>query len=120
LQRGEVNVSGFDKNLPRRQPPGAHILLGNVSDYVAVREACRGIDVVFVTAAVMLFSERLPWQYKTSHEFCDIVLGRSSATSLEGRGSWRQGRVHISNDVRDFAREWNVPPARRISLSLRG
>lgn len=48
----------------------------------AVREACRGIDVVFVTAAVMLFSERLPWQYKTSH----VVLGRSSATSLEGAG----------------------------------
>lgn len=69
LERGETKVRGFSRSRPRRwRDTGAELMLGSVADYEAVKEACRGVDVVFLTAANLAYHKRLTWQYAAAHE----------------------------------------------------
>ena len=69
LERGERNVRGFDVREPRRSPSSSAFtfIRGSVGDVDALTEACKGVDVVFSTFAVIKFQERLPFQYALSH-----------------------------------------------------
>eukprot|EP00928_Gymnodinium_smaydae_P075441 TRINITY_DN58456_c0_g1_i1.p1 TRINITY_DN58456_c0_g1~~TRINITY_DN58456_c0_g1_i1.p1 ORF type:complete len:416 (-),score=70.90 TRINITY_DN58456_c0_g1_i1:110-1357(-) len=69
LQRGEKQVKGFDVAKPKRElkVPGAEFVIGSISDYNALRDACKDVDVVFLTAALIRYYERLAWQYSDSH-----------------------------------------------------
>mmetsp|Transcript_63656 Transcript_63656/g.207731 ORF Transcript_63656/g.207731 Transcript_63656/m.207731 type:complete len:215 (+) Transcript_63656:498-1142(+) len=60
---------GFDVVAPKRARdlPDAVFLKGSITDYSAVRSACEGVDVVFVTAAIIRYMERLDWQYADNH-----------------------------------------------------
>ena len=69
VARGENHVSAFDIVRPKRDL-GKHVnfILGNVCDPDAVKAACRNIDVVYLTAALIRYYERLEFQARPSHE----------------------------------------------------
>eukprot|EP00927_Polykrikos_kofoidii_P009691 TRINITY_DN14056_c0_g1_i1.p1 TRINITY_DN14056_c0_g1~~TRINITY_DN14056_c0_g1_i1.p1 ORF type:complete len:435 (+),score=46.71 TRINITY_DN14056_c0_g1_i1:196-1305(+) len=68
VERGEKSVKGFDVAAPKRPLPcGVSFICGNVTDYAVVRDACKDVDVVFTTAALIRYYERLSWQYQESH-----------------------------------------------------
>jgi len=68
VARGEKNVRGFDVVPPRRTLEGAAFVQGSVLDYKALMQACKGVDVVYATFALIKYMERLDWQYSASHE----------------------------------------------------
>jgi len=68
IARGDKKVKGFDVSAPKRPlPQGVEIITGSITDYDSLKNAFQGIDVVFTTAAIIRYMERLPWQYATSH-----------------------------------------------------
>mmetsp|Transcript_29303 Transcript_29303/g.67219 ORF Transcript_29303/g.67219 Transcript_29303/m.67219 type:complete len:358 (-) Transcript_29303:257-1330(-) len=67
VERGEKHVTSYDVAPPRRRLAGATFLLGDVTDYAAVRAACENVDVVFATFALIRPHERLSCLYAQSH-----------------------------------------------------
>merc|ERR1712166_1649403 len=68
VARGEMHVAGFDIAAPKRRAKGVTFVQGSVNDLPALLEACKGVDVVFATFALIRYYERLQWQYAASHD----------------------------------------------------
>ena len=67
VERGEKKVKGLDVVAPRRGVEGATFAVGNVTDYSSIKAACEGVDVVYLTVALIRYYERLQYQYAASH-----------------------------------------------------
>jgi len=67
MARGETHVSGFDIVAPKRRADGVKFIQGSVNDLPVLLEACKDVDVVYGTFALIRYYERLQWQYAASH-----------------------------------------------------
>ena len=73
VARGEMHVAGFDIVAPKRRAKGVTFVQGSVNDLPTLLEACKDVDVVFATFALIRYYERYS---KPSH------CARSAALSL--------------------------------------
>lgn len=64
LLRGETKIVAFDLKPSPRHGHDSRIMyiLGDVTNFVEVEEACKGVDVVFATFALIRFQDRLECQ----------------------------------------------------------
>jgi hypothetical protein len=73
VARGEKNVRAFDIVHPRRpyRAEGAQEIVqfvaGDITKVEDVKAACKDIDTIFLTAALIRYYERMDFQYQASH-----------------------------------------------------
>eukprot|EP00048_Salpingoeca_helianthica_P016580 m.233085 g.233085 ORF g.233085 m.233085 type:complete len:433 (+) comp18974_c0_seq1:8-1306(+) len=122
-QRGEQHIRVFDLVLPAasHQLAGVQYVQGNVVEMDAVRAACKGVDVVYSTFAVIRYWETLPHQLAASVkvnvdgtntvvEACLLEgVGQLISTSTSNVNITRQPEMQIFNEDTPYVTNENAP-----------
>jgi sterol-4alpha-carboxylate 3-dehydrogenase (decarboxylating) len=80
LLRGERNVKVLDNSSSSHWMNDSRVsfICADITSYVHVLAACRSVDVVYFTAALISFTDRIPYQYNKSAQVnilgCDNVV----------------------------------------------